>query len=253
MDISGKKRGQVTIFIIVAIVIIGIAVLLYLLTSGAGVTTTAEFDVKNPTVFIQSCLEDDVEDSVETISLQGGSIEPEHYFLYQGDKIEYLCYTEEYYVTCGVQQPLLKAHVEDEIENEISGEVVDCFNQLKDNYERKGYDVQLETGVAKVELLPRRIVVTFGYDLTVSKAETERYNSFNVILNNNLYELVSIASSIVEWESTYGDAETTIYMAYYPDLKVEKKKQGDGSTIYILTDRDSENKFQFASRSVAWP
>ena len=42
-------------------------------------------------------------------------------------------------------------------------------------------------------------------------------------------------------------------MNYYHDLKVEKNKQTDGSTIYILTERDTENKFQFASRSVAWP
>jgi len=74
-----------------------------------------------------------------------------------------------------------------------------------------------------------------------------------VILNNNLYELVSIVNSILNWEARYGDSETTIYMNYYHDLKVEKKKQSDGSTIYILTDRNTLDKFQFASRSVAWP
>jgi len=42
-------------------------------------------------------------------------------------------------------------------------------------------------------------------------------------------------------------------MTYYRDLKVEKKKQTDGSTVYILTKMDSGDKFQFASRSVAWP
>ena len=73
------------------------------------------------------------------------------------------------------------------------------------------------------------------------------------MLDNNLYELASIAESIVEWEATYGDSETTTYMNYYHDLKVEKKKQTDGTTIYIVTNRDTRNKFQFASRSVAWP
>ena len=89
--------------------------------------------------------------------------------------------------------------------------------------------------------------------LTVSKGEAARYNSFNVILNNNLYELTSIANSIIDWETNYGDAETTIYMSYYKDLKVEKKKQQDGTSIYILTDRNNGDIFQFASRSVAWP
>jgi hypothetical protein len=34
---------------------------------------------------------------------------------------------------------------------------------------------------------------------------------------------------------------------------VEKKKQGDGTTVYILTDRDTDEKFYFASRSIAIP
>jgi hypothetical protein len=72
-------------------------------------------------------------------------------------------------------------------------------------------------------------------------------------LNNNLYQLVNIADSIIDFESIYGDSETTIYMNYYHDLKVEKLKQIDESTIYILTDRTDGNKFQFASRSYAFP
>ena len=57
----------------------------------------------------------------------------------------------------------------------------------------------------------------------------------------------------MEGETLFGDIETTYYMSLYPELKVEKLKQTDGSTIYILSERDTQNKFQFASRSVAWP
>ena len=42
-------------------------------------------------------------------------------------------------------------------------------------------------------------------------------------------------------------------MTYYHDLKVEKFIEADGSTIYTLTNRDTGNKFMFASRSLAWP
>ena len=62
-----------------------------------------------------------------------------------------------------------------------------------------------------------------------------------------------IASSISNWEAKYGDSETMNYMIYYPNLKVEKKKQGDGTTIYIITDKESEDKFMFASRSLVLP
>ena len=154
---------------------------------------------------------------------------------------------------CVMQQPMLKEHIETEIKNEIKEEVEICFDELKKSYEKQGYDVNLKKPETSVELLPKRIVVSFGNSLTLTKGDTKNYNSFRVVVNNNLYELVSIVNSILNWEARYGDAETTIYMNYYHDLKVEKKKQSDGSTIYILTDRNTLNKFQFASRSVAWP
>ena len=246
-----NKKGQVTIFIIIALVIVVLGVLIYMfypeIKSGLGL------EPKNPPAFIQSCIEEEIKGSVEKLSLQGGSLNPEHYILYNNEKIEYLCYAGEYYKICVVQQPMLKEHIESEIKEEVKEKVGECFNSMKESYQKKGYDVSLREGETSVELLPKRIVATFNYSLTLTKGESEKYDSFVVILNNNLYELISISNSILEWEATYGDAETTIYMNYYHDLKVEKKKQSDGTTIYILTDRNTENKFQFASRSVAWP
>lgn len=246
-----NRQGQVTIFIIIAVLVVAIGVLIYMLSPGirTGITT----ETKNPEQFIQTCLEEDIENSVEILSLQGGSIEPEHYILHQDDQIEYLCYTGEYYRTCVMQQPLLKQHIESEIESDIGNVVRDCFNALRENYVNSGYSVDLREGSTKVELLPKRIATDFTHVLTLMKGETEIHDSFNVILNNNLYELVSITNSILEAEALYGEAETTLYMNYYPDLKVEKLKKSDGSTVYILTDRNNGKKFQFATRSIALP
>ena len=246
-----NKKGQVTIFIIIALVIVVLGILIYMfypqIKAGLGLGP------QNPTSFIQTCIEEEIKDGAEKLSLQGGSLSPEHYILYNSEKIEYLCYTGEYYKTCVVQQPMLKRHIESEIKNEIKEEVEACFNSMEESYRSQGYDVNLRKGETGIELLPKRIIATFNYSLILTKDESEKYGSFRVVLNNNLYELISIANSIIEWETTYGDSETTIYMNYYHDLKVEKKKQSDGTTIYILTDRNTENKFQFASRSVAWP
>lgn len=246
-----NKRGQVTVFIIAAILIIGLAVLIYFFRPG--ISSTTDFDEGNPTRFLQTCVEDEIESAVETVSLQGGSMNPEFFILYQSNKVEYLCYTNEDYKTCVVQQPMLKRHIETEVENEIKDDIANCFNELKTNYEERAYDVTMQTGAVSVELLPKRVVVSANYSLTATKTDTERHGPFNVILNNNLYELVSIANSIIDFESEYGDADPGFYMSIYPDLKVEKLNQQDGSTIYVITDRNMGNKFQFASRSVAWP
>ena len=101
-----------------------------------------------------------------------------------------------------------------------------------------------------MELLPKRVVASFNYVLTVSRAQTDRYDSFSVVLNNNLYELISIANSIIEWEVIEGEANPRTYMALYNDfLIVERNHRDDGTNIYVLTDKNTEDKFQFASRS----
>lgn len=245
------KSGQVTIFIIIGVMIVALAILGYMLYPK--IKSTISSGAQSPSAFIQSCMEDRIKEDIDILSLRGGSLAPEHYFEYNYKKIEYLCYTSQYYLTCVVQQPMLKNHIEEEIKADVKDDVKHCFDDLKASYESKGYNVNMKEGNINFELLPKRVVGTFNYSLTLTKENSQKYDSFEVVLNNNLYELVSIANSIIAWEAKYGDAETTTYMNYYHDLKVEKKKQSDGTTIYILTDMNNKNKFQFASRSVAWP
>ena len=247
-----EKKGQVTIFIIVAIVIIVAGVLVYFFLPG--IRSGLVSDEENPPKFLQTCLEDRIEEVVQQLSDHGGSMNPEHYIIYEGDNIEYLCYTEEYYEACVVQQPLLGNHISKEIEREIKENAESCFDEMEQKYQNDGYTVDLKRGDMNIELLPKRVIVNFENSLNLAKGgQTNSYERFRVVLNNNLYELISIATSIIEWETRYGDAETTVYMTYYKDLKVEKKNQIEGSTIYILTDRNNENKFQFASRSMPLP
>jgi hypothetical protein len=245
------KKGQITIFIIVGVIIVALAVLLYLIFPK--IKTSISTGAKTPSEFIQNCLAGEIENSIDNLSVQGGYLEPELYFLKDDEKIGYLCYTNEYYKTCTMQQPLLKEFIESEIKNDIKADADKCFDSLVENYKKDNYNVNLKKGSMGVEILPGKVVATFNNTLTLTKDSAENYDSFKVTVNKKLYELLSITNSILNWEAKYGDAETTIYMNYYHDLKVEKQKQTDGTTIYILTDRNTNDKFQFASRSVAWP
>ncbi|PIN90248.1 hypothetical protein COU57_04020 [Candidatus Pacearchaeota archaeon CG10_big_fil_rev_8_21_14_0_10_32_14] len=248
------RKGQVTIFIIIAVIVVFAAILFYMFWPNIKDITGG--NKVSPQSFIQNCLEDKVSEVVVNLSNQGGYLEPELFYEYKGSKIEYLCYTNEYYKTCVMQQPLLFKQVADEIVKGIKEEENSCFNDLIAQYENEGYSINIvKKNVTSAELLPQRILVTFNRELTIKKGdETSTIDRLEIVLNNNLYEHIGIASSILEYETKYGDAETTTYMNIYPDLKVEKYKEGDGTTIYILTDRNNpESKFQFASRSVAWP
>jgi hypothetical protein len=241
---SGK--GQVTVFIIVAVLIVAVAVLMYFIYPKIRSPSVSS----SPTLTIQSCMEDELKNAVEKISLQGGVIEPEFYMQHGENKVEYLCYSGEYFKRCVVQNPLLKISVENEIKSEINEKVKSCFDAIEEDYRNKGYEVSLARNDYDVEIQAKQIVVNFDYDLSISKEATNRYENFKVRINNNLYNLLLIAKRVIESEVQYGEADVTIYMDYYSWLKAEKAVKSDGTKIYILTDRNSGDKFQFASRSM---
>jgi len=254
------KRGQVTVFMIIAIVIVAAAVVIFFVYPRVGPPSVIS---GTPTEFIQDCMGEEISDAVKEISFHGGSLEPEFYYEHfiDGEKyeIEYLCYTnlnigDSSKPVCTIQQPTLMRHVGDEIKNAISAQTQKCFDSLEKHYKEKGYSVELKRNDYEVNLIPNRVVTTFDYGLTLTKGSaSDRYNEFKVVLNNNLHGLVSIANRILNWETSYGDADVRDYMNSYHWLDAKKLKKTDGTTVYILTDKNSENKFMFASRSLAWP
>ncbi len=252
MNERWNRKGQVTIFIIIAIVIVAVGVSVYIFYPQ--IQTTIGAGEQNPQSFIQTCIEKEIIDAVKKLSLQGGSMNPGNYLLYQDNKVQYLCYTNEYYRPCIVQEPALTSGIETELENAVNEQVEECFNSMKNSYQGQGYTVDLRKGEKIIQLLPKRIVATFNYSMDLTKGtDVQKYDSFVVMMDNNLYELSAIANNIVEWETAYGDSEISTYMTLYHDLKVEKNLIESGTKVYVLTDRNTGNKFQFATRGQVWP
>lgn len=242
-----NKRGQVAIFVILAIVIVAIILVFFLIPR----INVAVSDV-DPSGFLRNCIEPEVEDSLFVLTKQGGSVNPDNYLLYQDEKIQYLCYTDTPYVPCKVQQPLLIKHVEDEIKDYVEPKARQCVNDLKSEYERRGFNVRTDPGSINVEIALKRIEVEFDSPMSVSKEGTQTFQKFSVGIDSNLYDLLSIATNIVQFESTLGDSETLLYVQYYPNLRIEKVNRDEGDTIYILSDVVTEDRFTFASRSQYW-
>jgi hypothetical protein len=245
-----SKKGQITIFIILALAIVFVLILILILKPNFNAITTT----KTPLDSIKQCTLAGLKNSTQLIMSQGGSASPENYFLYNGTKVEYLCFASEYYQKCVMQKPLIKESVEDEIEKDLTPKVIDCINSEKSSLERRGYSVSYNrVPNVTVQLVPGNILVNIQSDLKITKDKTESYKSIKIEKSSKLYELTMITSSILNWEARYGETEIMNYMMYYPTLRVEKQKQSDGTTVYILTDKTSSDQFVFAVRSVIVP
>lgn len=244
-----SKRSQVTLFVIIAIVLIAAIVLVFYLTPVKNI-----FIQSNPSIQLQGCIKPALEKAIANLSAKGGSFNPVNSIMYKGEKIEYLCYTNEYYQTCSNQQPLLKQHIEREILANIQPKINQCYDSLKSSLISSGYTLTTQKSeTTNVEISQNNVKVKIS-GATFSKADSsEKYSSFEISQKSSLYNLVMLTNSILNWEARYGDSDTTSYMMYYPNIKVEKYKQMDGSKIYILTDSSTKDKFTFATRSLSWP
>ncbi|MEK6833275.1 MAG: hypothetical protein AABY32_04455 [Nanoarchaeota archaeon] len=261
--IGGKKKlnkkGQITIFIIIAVLIIALGVLIYMFYPK--LISRAETETKNPSAFIQECMEEKIQDTVDIISLQGGDyvVNVDNGIFYKeneeerGTYVRYICYTNEDLVHCFNQESFLTEHVESEILNVISPDAENCFNSLVKSYENRGYEVNLKEGNPKVivQILPNAILTSFNKTLTLVKGdESERYNDFSININSNLYDMLDVAKNIILWEVKTGDSIPEIY--YDPSLKVEKHRKENDVKVYVLT-YDKREVFRFAVRSFAAP
>jgi len=250
-----NNKGQVTIFIIVAILVVAIAVAVYFLFPNLISNIRGGASV-SPTEYIDDCMREKVLDTIDIASLQGGlyNVSEAESYSYLGYRVKYHCYTNQYYETCTVQYPLLISRFESEVKKEIEDSVDICFANLVDSYEEKGYSTYLESiNETSVEISPEKLFVEYGKKFEITKGETDTYEDFYTLIESNLFQILSVAVSITRWEAEYGDAPHSIYMDWYPNLKIEKKLQLDGTTIYIIKDRATDEVFQFASRSAVLP
>lgn len=239
-----EKRGQVTIFIILSIIIV------------AGIFSFF-FWIK-PTVFSQTgarvgfsgCIQDALEDSIDKLEKNAGFIQPTFSYPYQGENVQYLCYASDYYNTCSVLVPFIDKKFEEQLEMDLRDDVDSCYSDSLDELKSQGYDVVAGEVNYDVVLEPSYAKMQISAPTVVG---TQSFARFNVKLETPIYEMIMIANSIVQYETAVGDADVDTISLYHPDYKIIKMKRDDGTTIYTIESRMYENKFQFASRSLAWP
>lgn len=246
-----NKKGQVTIFVILALVIIVLGVAIYFLVPK--IQSNSNAAMQNPETYFQNCVQKTLQNDATNISLQGGSLNPSPSYTYLGQKISYLCYSNEYYTPCVIQQALLIPNIEKQLDEAVGSKANECFNEMQSTYKKEGYQVSMNSGSSSVDLIKDKVIFISNTSLTLTKGSTSQYNSFQVSVNNNLYELASLANTIVAWEQNYGGSIPLYFDMEYPTFRFTKKLQDGWTEVYSIEDNSTGDVFQFATRSLAQP
>ncbi|MEK6848543.1 MAG: hypothetical protein AABX65_02840 [Nanoarchaeota archaeon] len=240
------KRGQVTLFVIIAIIILAaIAIIAFSYPKIKPLISRT-----TPQVEIESCVQKAVADAVAKLGSSGFTPKIENTFPYQGNNLPYLCYTSENYKTCTAQVGVLKTEAETALAEAIKPAVSKCHAQAR----VASRNTQVEEKPFALSITPNNIEVKLNSVFTLTQGDAKQtVSGLNVKVASGVYNLLFIAQDIINLEARYGDAFAEGYLREFPHIKVQKLDQGEGSTIFILTDTTTGEQTLFAVRSRVFP
>jgi len=245
-----EKRGQMTIFIILGIILI-IIVAVYFVGVKTEIipplltTSNADSEMSDIEDHVEDCLEEIGTQYVRIIGEQGGYLNPgvDTYRMYNDTKVSYLCWNQQDISLC-TNRLLTLNKMEEDLEFAISQALQTCINVYDysdDVKAQNDWELEVDINFANVGL-------TLLYPVTVDKGDGEiaSEDEFSVNLDAPLGELYEVSQDTVNSHASIGDFDQLLYMLSKLSKYTIYKYKPYPDTIYQLKLREHGYIFQFA-------
>ena len=204
-----NKKGQVTIFIIVAIIVVA-AIIGYFTLRQSFVESISE-DMRPVYDYYVSCLEATAKQGVSLLGEQGGYIEvpdfePGSAYMPFSSQLDFLGQPVPYWMYVSGnnllrEQVPTKNGMERELEKYVSERVGDCDFS---DFEIMGYDIYVGEGGVEAKINKLDVDLEVNNKLTIFKGEQSAVvNSHKVSLNSKLGKFYDLAIEVYNFEKTY--------------------------------------------------
>lgn len=244
-----KNRGQITIFIIIAVAVIAFVVLFFVLRSEKIPFIPGKPET-NLRAFMNNYLEDQMRENIHKVLFQGGFIEPQNYHKFNDFNVAYLCYTHASFVPCVNQHPMFLKEISNELKENIISKVREGFNEFENSLEKQGCDIIIgEDMEVNIILVPGKVYLDIIRDVTITKSgETSSFEEMRLTYSSSLYNLASIAVQIGNEESTYCHFERVGFMNLNPGYLILLKMMSDSTKIYTIKDKKTGDEMNIATK-----
>ncbi len=187
-----QKRGQVTIFVIIAILIVaGIFLFFYVKDKSSSLTPSIHKDIQPVYNYVQNCLKDSGENALNRIGEQGG------YFL-MSEEVPFIDGRIPYYFYEGKNIMPSKNHIGEEISKQTLYYLPICLNNLSE-FKDEGFSFTFGNPILSSKIIRTEIILELDYPITIYKEETAFVlTSFEKRIDNNrLLEIYDLALEII--------------------------------------------------------
>ncbi len=249
-----QKRGQVSVFVIVGIVIILAMVLIFMLIRSAQEKAK---ETRNPRQYLQTqledikkiankCITDETSEALKDLYDGGGHLNPVRYSDYYGKKVTFLCYKVDETVPC-YNMMFTKNDINEELKPKLENGISSCMNSGLTAFRNQDYE--LETGEFSLDFVfeEEALLVTVNYPITLTRATvSEKEDTFKKEIITNFWKAAELASNILELESSGQEVNIPSLSSSNVYFEISRKNVLGGD-LYILHSRSTDDPtFYFA-------
>ncbi len=203
-----KKRGQVSVFVIVAILVIGGIAAFFMLKDRFVSKALLPASLEPPYKSFLSCLEDAAEIGTDVLSFQAGYIElpefePGSDFMPFSSQLDFMGTPVPYwYYVSGnnIQKEQIpsKTEMEDQLNSFIEDKIKSC---RFDNYYEEGFKITLGNPKAKTSIKEDAVEVNLGMKMEIEKGDEKAIiNNHKITIKSKLGKLYDAAKKIYNYE-----------------------------------------------------
>jgi len=248
-----NKKGQVTAFVIVALIIVVIIAVLLLINRGK--VSLREQDFDNPEAYLSSCIRERARVILDDMLVGGGFPNSEDKVLFKGNYVTYLCKNINNFEPCVNQYPLYVTQLEKEFLDNIKDDAEQCFSSLKQELDRRNYDVSSSGNViVEASLKPEVVEIVLKNDITISKSgESRKFSRFDTFVNSKIQSIGFVVNEIVMQEAKWCYFSNDGFMALYPEYDIRVYMMEDTTNIYTIKNKNTGETLRMATRGCALP
>ncbi|MBS3095354.1 hypothetical protein J4231_01620 [Candidatus Woesearchaeota archaeon] len=249
-----NKRGQVTLFVIIGIIIAVLLILFFYARQTIFFKPNQEnlnHILTEVSDGIIECIGDVGKEPIIRLGLQGGYLNPDDdtFRLYNDTRISYLCYDIPKDEQCR-NRMLLVSDMEFQLNDALKARILGCMPNIKSFSRGRPITIEVPNDLkVKTTIKIKDIDATVLYSIVIRSKDSQykvQKGEFTKTFDIPLGDLYNAAHDIIDAETTSGDFDQLFYMiAKKADYKIYKYRPYPDK-IYILKRSDNPYQFQFA-------
>ncbi len=236
--LSISKRSQISVFIVLVLVIIGIIIAMFIFKPENKNITPDQQNIYNS---IQSCVNSVAEDSIYFAALQGG------YYDVPDPKENYSFIQIPIYWDSGKDKVPSKETIELEIMKYIKDMLPRCIDNLE-IFKKNGFNLDKSKISGEVEIIDKNVNFKLKYPLTIKKENfTLEFKDFSKTVDLNFYERYDFVKQIIEEQK---NDENSLHLGFITDLAYKNNFNFETININenevlisLVFDKNSEKPF----------